>query len=52
MANLKAAVLISGRGSNMKALAAACNEPGFPAEVVLVISNNSDTPGLKYAKEA
>lgn len=52
MAKLKAAVLISGHGSNMKALAAACNEPGFPAEVVLVISNNSDTPGLKYAKEA
>ncbi|MBL6934390.1 MAG: phosphoribosylglycinamide formyltransferase [Alphaproteobacteria bacterium] len=52
MANLKAAILISGRGSNMEALVAACNKPGFPAEVVLVLSNNPDAPGLEYAKEA
>jgi len=52
VANLKAAILISGRGSNMEALVAACNKPGFPAEVVLVLSNNPDAPGLEYAKEA
>ena len=52
MVKLKAAILIAGRGSNMRALVAACNEPGFPAEVVLVISNNPDSSGLEYAKEA
>ncbi len=52
MANLKVAILISGRGSNMKALVAACNESSFPTEVVLVLSNNPDAPGLEYAKEA
>ncbi len=36
----------------MEALVAACNKPGFPAEVVLVLSNNPDAPGLEYAKEA
>ena len=36
----------------MEALVAACNKTGFPAEVVLVLSNNPDAPGLEYAKEA
>lgn len=38
-ARLKVAVLISGRGSNLKALAGACADSGFPAEIVLVLSN-------------
>ncbi|HJO88969.1 MAG TPA: phosphoribosylglycinamide formyltransferase [Alphaproteobacteria bacterium] len=51
MAKLKTAILISERGSNMRKLVAACNGPAFPAEVVLVLSNNPDAPGLEHAKE-
>jgi phosphoribosylglycinamide formyltransferase-1 len=49
---LKVAVLISGRGSNLKALIEACAAPGFPAQIVLVISNLADAGGLAYAKDA
>jgi len=45
-------VLISGRGSNLAALIAACAAPGFPAEIVLVISNRPGAPGLDFAKDA
>ncbi len=43
-------VLISGRGSNMLALAAAAREPGYPAEVALVLSDLPDAPGLDAAR--
>jgi len=49
---LKLAVFISGRGSNMLALMAACKRPDFPAEIVLVLSNRPDAKGLVSAKEA
>jgi phosphoribosylglycinamide formyltransferase-1 len=49
---LKVAVLISGRGSNMQALIEACRDPDFPAEVVLVISNEPKARGLARAKAA
>jgi len=52
MEKLKLAVLISGRGSNLKALIDACIMPGFPAEIVLVISGSPDAAGLKYAQDA
>jgi phosphoribosylglycinamide formyltransferase-1 len=45
-------VLISGRGSNLQALLDACAEPGFPAEIVLVISNIAGAYGLERAKLA
>jgi folate-dependent phosphoribosylglycinamide formyltransferase PurN len=44
-------ILISGRGSNMLALARACAEPDFPCEVALVLSNVPDAPGLALAAE-
>lgn len=47
----KIAILISGRGSNMKALVEACKASDFPAEVALVLSNKSDALGLEFAKE-
>ncbi len=50
MAKLKTAILISGRGSNMKALARACAAPDFPAEIALVISNKPDAEGLTWAQ--
>ncbi|MCF8483240.1 MAG: phosphoribosylglycinamide formyltransferase [Rhodospirillum sp.] len=49
---LKVAVLISGRGSNMEALIAACAEPEFPAEIVTVVSNRPDAKGLDKARDA
>ena len=51
MAKLKVAVLISGRGSNMGALARATMDPDFPAEIVLVLSNKPHAAGLELAQE-
>jgi phosphoribosylglycinamide formyltransferase-1 len=45
------AVLLSGRGSNFEALAAACSAGRLPAEISLVISDRSDAPGLARARE-
>ncbi|MDP6342567.1 MAG: formyltransferase family protein, partial [Alphaproteobacteria bacterium] len=50
MASLKVGILISGRGSNMRALIEACAAADFPAEVVLVISNRADAAGLALAE--
>jgi phosphoribosylglycinamide formyltransferase-1 len=49
---LKTAILISGRGSNLQALIEACAAPGFPAQIVLVISNVADAPGIAHAQAA
>ncbi len=49
---LKVGVLISGRGSNLKALIDACAQTDFPARVVIVISNVASAAGLNYAKQA
>jgi phosphoribosylglycinamide formyltransferase-1 len=47
----KIAILISGRGSNMQALVNACKNSNFPAEVILVLSNNINALGLEFAKK-
>ena len=47
----RVAVLISGRGSNMMALVEAAKASGFPAEIVLVLSNKADAAGLAFARE-
>lgn len=44
-------VLISGRGSNMLALARACQDGTLPARVALVVSNRPDAAGLQAAQE-
>ena len=49
---MKTAVLISGRGSNLQALIDAAAQPGYPAKLVLVISNVADVEGLKRAERA
>ena len=49
---LKVGVLISGRGSNLQALIAACATPGFPAQIACVISNKADAKGLDHAHAA
>lgn len=49
---IRVGVLISGRGSNMNALIAAAADPAYPAEIVLVLSNNPDAQGLETAAKA
>ena len=52
MAKLKLGILVSGRGSNMRALVKACRDARFPARVAIVISNRPDAAGLKFAAKA
>ena len=52
MAKLKLCILISGRGSNLKSLIDACKAEDFPAEIALVISNDTEAYGLIRAEEA
>jgi phosphoribosylglycinamide formyltransferase-1 len=47
----RTAILISGRGSNMRALIERSRSPSFPAEIVLVVSNLPEAAGLIFAKE-
>ena len=49
MTRAKAAILISGTGTNMAALLYAAKHPDSPYEIVLVASNNPDAEGLKLA---
>jgi phosphoribosylglycinamide formyltransferase 1 len=49
MARKRVAILISGRGANMAALIAAAREPGYPAEIALVLSNRPEAGGLRRA---
>jgi phosphoribosylglycinamide formyltransferase-1 len=46
----RVAILISGRGSNMKALIEASQDPAYPAEIALVLSNRSSAAGLAFAE--
>ena len=52
MARPRVAILISGRGSNMAALLEAAADPGYPAEIALVLSNRADAAGLARAAAA
>jgi len=52
MGRLRVAVLISGRGSNLQALIAACGDSTFPAEIVFVVSSRPEAPGLSFARAA
>ena len=45
-------ILISGRGSNMKAIVDASRADDCPYEVVLVASNNPEAAGLAEARDA
>lgn len=47
---IRVAILISGRGSNMQKLIEACENPNFPAEIIIIGANKSDALGLEYAK--
>ncbi|MBI2719165.1 MAG: phosphoribosylglycinamide formyltransferase [Rhizobiales bacterium] len=49
MKKARVGVLISGRGSNLKALVEAARGPDYPAEIVCVVSNRADAAGLDFA---
>lgn len=50
MSNPKLVILISGRGSNMKAILEASKKGILNADVVAVLSNKPNAQGLVYAK--
>ena len=50
MKKKRVGILISGRGSNMRAIIEAAREPSYPCEVVCVVSNRPDAGGLEYAR--
>ena len=45
------AVLVSGGGTNLRALLDRAEEPAFPARIVCVFSNHHDAPALRFAQE-
>jgi phosphoribosylglycinamide formyltransferase-1 len=50
-ARTRVGVLISGRGSNMRALIEAAKAPDYPAEIALVVSSRMDASGLALARD-
>ncbi len=50
MSRVPTAVLISGGGSNMLALAKAAADPAYPAAITLVIANRPDAGGIQRAR--
>jgi phosphoribosylglycinamide formyltransferase 1 len=51
MTRKRVAILISGRGSNMRALIEAAKASDFPGEIVLVVSSRMEADGLGVARE-
>ena len=51
MIKKRVGVLISGRGSNMRALFEASRLPDYPADIVFVASNRPEAGGLIFARE-
>ncbi|MGE0406512.1 MAG: phosphoribosylglycinamide formyltransferase [Candidatus Korobacteraceae bacterium] len=47
----KLGVLLSGRGSNFRAIAAAVEQGRIPASIAVVISNRADAAGLDHARQ-
>ena len=52
MGKIRLAINISGRGSNLQSIIKACQQPHFPAEIKIVLSNSKNASGLNYAKNA
>jgi phosphoribosylglycinamide formyltransferase 1 len=49
---VRLAVLASGRGSNLAAILDACRRPGYPARVVVVVSDREGAPALARGRDA
>ena len=52
ISNRRLGVLISGRGSNLKAIIDAIDQKRLDATIAVVISNKADAPGLDHARTA
>lgn len=52
VARKRLGVLISGRGSNLKAIIEAIDERRLDATIAIVISNRANAPGLDHARAA
>ena len=50
MVKKKICVFISGRGTNLEALIKSSRNYSFPGNISLIVSNNADSKGLKFAK--
>ena len=48
---INSCVLISGKGSNLLSIIKSARDYNFPITIKLIISNNKDAYGLKYAKK-
>jgi phosphoribosylglycinamide formyltransferase-1 len=48
---VRLAILLSGRGSNFQAIHEAVQDGTLDAEIVLVLSNRPDAPGIERARE-
>jgi len=44
-------ILLSGQGSNMRAIVDACAAEGWSARVAAIVSNKADAPALAFARE-
>ncbi len=51
-ARMKVGALISGRGTNLQALIDAAQDPTYPVEIAVVISNRPGAKGLERAEAA
>jgi phosphoribosylglycinamide formyltransferase-1 len=52
MPRRRVAILISGRGSNMRALIEAARARDYPADIALVVSSRPSAEGLAFARSA
>jgi phosphoribosylglycinamide formyltransferase 1 len=50
MIKKRVGILISGRGSNMRAIVEVARDTNYPIEVVCVVSNRPGARGLEYAR--
>ena len=51
MVKKNACIFISGKGSNLKNLIIRSREYNFPISIKLIVSNQKNAYGLKYAKK-
>ena len=51
VSKIKSCVFISGNGSNLKALIKSSRDYSFPIKIQLIISNNINAKGLRFAKQ-
>ena len=51
MVKQRTCIFISGTGSNLKSIINHSRDPNFPIKINLVLTNNKDAKGIKYAKK-